>query len=220
MKRRTGLVDRVYQEIKGQIVAGAYAPGAPLSEPALAALHRASRTPVREALSRLLQEGYVQRVAGRGYSVTPITLKLVRDTFHVRRLLEGEAASRAARLADGAEVARLRRLARFKYAQGTDPQSAHAANAAFHLALAAASRNALLLELVGHCLSQTQRFMSLGMELRRFSERAAREHEAVVSAIARGDAAASRRAIERHLDGSSRWVLAGLLQGGIRGMAV
>src|SRR6185436_17353717 len=108
--------DQVYVEIKHGIVHGLSAPGTPLCEAELARQLRASRTPVREALSRLIEEGYVERVPGRGYFVTPITVTLIQNVFEVRRLLEGAAAARAAEFADAAAIARLRELATCEYA--------------------------------------------------------------------------------------------------------
>ena len=193
-------------EIKHRIVNGAYAPGTPLSESKLARTLRTSRTPIREALSRLLEEGYVERVPARGYFVARITLELIRNVFQVRRLLEGEAAARAAELADAATIARLREIEEFQYVLGDagSLQRAHRANTDFHLALAAASRNALLADLIRDCLHQVTRFISLGVNLEPLQGTATREHRAVVEAVARHDPVAARQAIEAHLDDSSR----------------
>lgn len=61
-------LERVYHEIKWRIVHGRYRPGVALSESVLVRVHKSSRTPVREALSRLGEEGYVDRVVRRGYA--------------------------------------------------------------------------------------------------------------------------------------------------------
>ena len=117
-------VEHAYLGIKHRIVQGIDAPGTPLLETVLAQHLQTSRTPVREALARLLEEGYVEHVPGRGYFVTPITVTLIQDLFEVRRLLEGAAAARAAELADAAAIARLHELAGFEYAAATPPACA------------------------------------------------------------------------------------------------
>ncbi|PYR61736.1 MAG: hypothetical protein DMF85_01500, partial [Acidobacteria bacterium] len=104
-------VERAYRSIKSSIVEGRYRPGSPLSELVLAAEHGMSRTPIREGLARLWQEGYLDRVVGHGYFVARVTVQHIHDTFDVRRVLEGAAAARAAELATPDDVARLRRLA-------------------------------------------------------------------------------------------------------------
>ena len=92
-------LERVYQEIKWRIVYGRYVPGFVLSEGMLARVHRASRTPVRDALSRLDEEGYVERVPRRGYLVARLTMATIAQTFEVRQALEVTAAGLAAEAA-------------------------------------------------------------------------------------------------------------------------
>src|SRR5262245_31389340 len=214
--------DLAYLGIKKRIVQGELGPGMPLSESRLARLLRTSRTPVREALSRLAEERYVQRGPGRGFSVTPVTVELVQNLFEMRRLLEGAAAARAAEQADAALVARLRELGTFAY-DLRDPQSfarATEANAAFHLEVARVSQNSMLVDQVRQSLDQLKRLIALGMRHRGRQDSASEEHRAVVDAIARRDPDAARRAMERHLDGSRRRTMDALVQGEVRSVTV
>ncbi len=198
---RTPRVEKAYLEIRERIVRGTYPPGTPLSESDLARACGTSRTPIREALCRLLEEGYVERVPGRGFYVTRITMKLIQDTFEVRRLLEAQAAACAAGRHDSASLRLLRQLAPIP--AGTGPaarQAAQEANARFHLAVAEASGNAVLFGLVQNCLDQVHRFMSLGISLKTAQARGTAEHLEIVQAVANRDAEAAARAMERHLD--------------------
>jgi DNA-binding GntR family transcriptional regulator len=215
---RPSRVEQAHLEIKHRITHGTYAPGTPLSESKLARMLRTSRTPVREALSRLLEEGYVERIPARGYFVARITMELIRNVFQVRRLLEGAAAESAAALADPETIARLRGLEEFHYILGdaASLQRAQKANTEFHLAVAAASRNALLVDLIRDCLNQVMRFISLGVNMAPLQETATREHHAVVDAMERHDPAGARKAIEAHLDDSSRLMTDALARGDIR----
>ncbi len=215
-------VDLVLRELKQRIADGRYPPGTPLSESQLARDHDASRTPVREALSRLVQEGYVQRLPGRGYLVTPITVRLIQDTFEVRRVLEGAAAARAAADATEGEIAQLRQLAEFRYAVGdaASYRSAQTYNRNFHMAVVAASHNALIVDLVRHCLTQMERFMSLGVNFDAFQGGASVEHNEIVDAIAARTADAARAAMERHLDRSTTLLMRALVRGEIPGLTV
>src|SRR5689334_19312852 len=113
-------VERAYRDLKAGIVEGRYRPGAALSEVGLASEHGMSRTPIREGLARLWQEGYLDRVVGHGYFVARVTVQQIHDTFDVRRLLEGAAAARAAELATEADIERLRGLARVPMGSGQD----------------------------------------------------------------------------------------------------
>jgi DNA-binding GntR family transcriptional regulator len=214
--------DLAYRGIKERIVQGDLGPSMPLSEATLARILRTSRTPVREALWRLAQERYVQRGPGRGYMVAPVTLELIQNLFEMRRLLEGAAAARAAEDGGDSLVARLRELGAFAY----DPRDAKSfvraaeANTAFHLAVAAASRNSLLVDLVRQSLEQVTRLIALGMKHHGLQASASEEHRAVIEAVARRDSEGARRAMERHLDGSRRRTMDALLQGEIRAVTV
>ena len=211
-------VDRAYRDIKAGIISGRYAPGSPLSGVALAAEHGMSRTPVREGLSRLWSEHYLDRVAGHGYFVARVTVQAIHDTFDVRRVLEGAAAARAATLATDEEIAELRTLAAFP--MDGDYRHAEAANARFHLAIAAAAHNRLAVELIERCLAQVDRFMSLGVSFGPFQWRATDAHLAIVDAIAARDPARAQLRMEQHLDVGSRGMKAALLDAGPPGIGL
>lgn len=206
-------VERAYRDLKAAIVEGRYRPGAALSEVGLATEHGMSRTPIREGLARLWQEGYLDRVVGHGYFVARVTVQQIRDTFDVRRLLEGAAAARAAELATPEDVERLRELAMVPITAMANYRQSETANVRFHLAIAACARNGLAMELIERCLAQVDRFMSLGVNFGQFTENATEAHILIAEAIARRDPAAARASMEEHLDCGSRLMKDALLQG-------
>lgn len=222
-RRRTGYaaaemigvsrVDRAYDAIKAGIIEGRYPPGAPLSESLLAEACGMSRTPIREGLSRLHSEHYLDRIAGRGYFVAHVTLQAIRDTFDVRRLLEGWSAARAAELRTEADVVELRALAHFPITN-SDYREAEHANARFHLAVASTTGNRLALELTGRSLAQVDRFMALGVSFGPLQVRATEAHLGIVDAIAAHDLDGARRLMEEHLDLASRGMEDALLRRG------
>ena len=213
-------VERAYRNLKAGIVEGRYRPGAALSEVSLAAEHGMSRTPIREGLARLWQEGYLDRVVGHGYFVSRVTVQQIHDTFDVRRLLEGEAAARAAERATPEEVAQLRRLASVPFAATQDYRQSETANLQFHLAIASCAHNTLALELIERCLAQVDRFMSLGVSFGVFTETATSAHESIVDAIAQGDPCLARARMEEHLDRGSRLMKDALLRGQLADLPV
>jgi DNA-binding GntR family transcriptional regulator len=217
-------VDRAYAEIKAAIIDGRYAAGTPMSEPVLAREHGMSRTPIREGLTRLWQEHYLERVAGHGYFVARVTVQAIHDTFAVRRLLEGAAAGRAAELARPDEIETLRTLALVP--EGPPPgapltpaervatyRTLEAANARFHMAVAATAGNGLAHELIERCLAQVDRFMSLGVNFGPVQEGATRAHLTIVDAIGRHDPGEAQRLMEKHLDVGSDLMRDALLRG-------
>jgi DNA-binding GntR family transcriptional regulator len=206
-------VERAYRDLKAGIVEGRYRPGAPLSEVSLASEHGMSRTPIREGLARLWQEGYLERVLGHGYFVSRVTVQQIHDTFDVRRLLEGAAAAKAAELASDEEIERLRQLAAVPIASSQDYRLAESANVQFHVAIARCARNDLALELIERCLAQVDRFMLLGVNFGPFQEGATKAHLEIVEAIARRDSATARARMEEHLDCGSRLMKEALMRG-------
>lgn len=214
-------LERVYQEIKWRVIYGRYRPGASLSESVLARVHRASRTPVREALSRLGEEGYVERLPRRGYIVAPVTLTAIQHTYEVRRVLEAAAAGFAAERRTEADMARMVELADYPTLEESEESYRERliVNERFHLAVAGASQNGNLVELVRHCLLSHHRVLSLGLD-RPILSTSVPQHHAIVDAIRDRDAAAARQAIAEHLDASHQLVMDFLVRGRIRGVAV
>ncbi|HEX6464830.1 MAG TPA: GntR family transcriptional regulator [Vicinamibacterales bacterium] len=213
-------VERAYRDLKTAIVEGRYRPGAALSEVGLATEHGMSRTPIREGLARLWQEGYLDRVVGHGYFVARVTVQQIHDTFDVRRLLEGAAAARAAELATREDIERLRQLAMVPIGASADYRQSETANVRFHLAIAACARNSLAMELIERCLAQVDRFMSLGVSFGQFTENATEAHIQIAEAIARHDTASARVRMEEHLDCGSRLMKDALLRGQLSGVGI
>lgn len=212
--------ERVYHEIRQRILEAHYRPGTHYSEAVLARVHHASRTPVREALGQLLEQGYVEHEVGRGWSVAPVTLARIRDTFEVRRLLETAGAARAAELATEAEVAAMRALAA-DATEVTDRGSYLAAlahNLRFHLAVATASHNEMLVDLVHRCLTHMDRVLALGIDYKPFQEVSSVHHQAIVDAIAARDAGRAHTAMAQHVDESGDLLMRAVVSGVVRGV--
>jgi DNA-binding GntR family transcriptional regulator len=90
-----GSQERAYSFLKSAILDFDFKPNERLRAQEIATQLELSRTPVREALSRLEQEGFVVRAGGWGYVVKPITLKEALDVYSVRAALEVEAVKEA-----------------------------------------------------------------------------------------------------------------------------
>jgi DNA-binding GntR family transcriptional regulator len=215
-------VGRICQEIKWRIVYGIYRPGMHLSEATLARLHHASRTPVREALSRLSQDGYVEWVPNGGYLIAPVTVSVVRNIIQVRRVLEGAAAAMAALTATSGEVRRMRSLAEYHYKPGsTDSyRQSLGLNMNFHLALAEASHNDLLVDMVRNCLMHVDRILSLGADFKPFESGSSEEHHLIVEAVERHNSTLARKRLEKHLDRTSALIMENVMGGAIHGVVI
>jgi len=209
-------VERAYQETRARILDGRYRPGMPLSELMLARTFGMSRTPVREMLSRLNQDGWVERVPSRGYFVARVTFRAIQDSFEVRRLLEGAAAAAAATHATAAEIDHLHELIRLEArVDAANLADSAIANRAFHQAVAAASHNQLAAELIAHCMATMDRVLALGVNALPLQRGTNAEHRAIVKGIARRDAAGARAAMEEHLDRCAQLLREALFRGAV-----
>ncbi|MGA4847419.1 GntR family transcriptional regulator [Streptomyces sp. G5(2025)] len=104
------LAERAYEELKGAVLAGRLHPGDALSVPALAVQMGISRSPVREAVQRLIHDGLATHAAHRGAVVATVDIEDVRQLYVVREVMEGLAARLATERLDAGTVAELRRL--------------------------------------------------------------------------------------------------------------
>ncbi|ADH64954.1 transcriptional regulator, GntR family [Allomeiothermus silvanus DSM 9946] len=106
-QRPRSVREAAYAHLREAILGGRLVPGERISEPGLAETLGISRTPVREALQRLAQEGLVELVPAKGARVRVLRPEEVREVYEVRALLEAEAARLAARHASLDELSHL-----------------------------------------------------------------------------------------------------------------
>ncbi|HEY0214765.1 MAG TPA: GntR family transcriptional regulator, partial [Cellulomonas sp.] len=158
-----------------------------------------SRTPVREALARLEQDGLLERVP-RGYRVRSGTPEDVLDLYDARTALEGVSAAAAADRRTALELARLESL--HADAATADPDEQRRLNALWHEALWVASHNATVTGLLVRLTAQLR--IDDGTRTEAADDLAAThvEHGAVLDAVRRRGPEAARAAIGAHLERS------------------
>lgn len=194
------LTEQVYEALRTDILTCALRPGQELNEAEIAERFNISKTPAREALAALRQEGLVRAFPRRGYQVTPITFADMDELFDVRTILEAGAAERACTRLTEDLVANLNALADAVYNQG-ERQSLAAfvqSNRTFHLAIAEASGNGRLVELLMRQIDALERFFYLGAQLRDVNSETSISHHEIVETLARGDPEAARQIMIRH----------------------
>jgi DNA-binding GntR family transcriptional regulator len=149
LSRAPALSEQIYRQLKQLLRSGAFAPAERLVDAALAQRLNVSRTPVREAMSRLAADGLIETRAG-GFQVVTPTDRDMNEIFEMRRLLEPPAAAQAARLA-GAELrAQLHKALAQAHAaaQAEDVTAFAAANSIFREAWASQVPNRRLRETI------------------------------------------------------------------------
>lgn len=196
---RLPLRDQAYATLLDAIVTGDLAPGSRLRDQELAAELGVSRTPIREALRRLEDEGLVQSVPGALTRVTPLDITDAREAVPVVAALHAVAAREAVPHLTPSDLASLRRAnAAFTAALAHDTPAAPAALAAddaFHGVFVRVAANGELQRSLDRLMPRVRR-----LELARFRSLVGRasvdHHAAIIAAAARGDAAAAAHQAE------------------------
>ena len=204
LQRADPLRERVYRSLHDKLSRGEIDPRARLTETQLAAMLGVSRTPVREALARLRQEGLLD-LSPRGAVPSSLSRADLDEVMEMRLLLEPYIAARAAERATAEGVTRLRAaLAREVEAMpARSPQRFAAANHDFRAVLVAIAGNRRLAETASRFDSQLQTLRRATLEDVANRDTVVRHHRALVAAVARRDAAGAERAM-RELMGLAR----------------
>lgn len=193
--------DRAHEALRREIVEGLLPPGTLLGEVEQAARLGVSRTPLREALARLVSEGLADQTRGRGTVVSAVSPGDVEQLFDVRIPLEVQAVRLAARRADPTVFEQL--AARFDAAERGSPAGAdddaddetagtavddyYSLVAAMDAAVDDAVANPRLVAVMGPLRTHLARIRRLSHDDPERLRRSAAEHGAVCRAVAAGD---------------------------------
>jgi DNA-binding GntR family transcriptional regulator len=200
-QRRVRLSDQAYLALRGMIVRGALAPGSQIVEPRLAEELGISRTPLREALLRLAEEGLVDVFPQSGSYVAPIRVEAVTEAQFVREHLECALIREAAERVDPRALAELHR----NLAQQDEAQRRHDADAfyeldeALHAAFAECAGRPGVWRLIQQSKLHMDRVRLLSLPIAHQIPLLVEQHRAIVQAVARRDPDAAETALRRHL---------------------
>lgn len=195
------LADRVFERLERDILSGELAENTQLSENMLSKKLGVSRTPVREALRRLEQEGLVSSETGRGTVVLGVNRDDLCDIFEIRIKLEGMAAARAAAVITDEQLAELERVADLQqfYLSKGDPESISDADSRFHQLIYRYSSSRVLEDVLGSLHHRIQRFRRLSMESPERAERSVSEHRAILDALRGHDPGLAESMLSEHI---------------------
>jgi DNA-binding GntR family transcriptional regulator len=201
VKRPLSFRHQALEQLRNAIVVGTLEPGSLHSEQTIAAKLGLSRTPIREALLQLANEGLVNFVPNRGVRIAALNSEHLAHVLQFRAAIEGCGASRMAASRDPQLIARLDAELKRQRAiiKAGDRLVWVTANMDFHMVLAASSENTLMIDAFAPLASHTKR---LGYRMNHRAQRMREsldEHSAIVDAIRRGDVDRARTMAEEHL---------------------
>lgn len=224
---RVDSVARVYQELRALIVSGQLPPGARISERAVVARMGSSRTPVRSALHRLHQEGFVAsagRVGDQRLIVTPLTQKDGRELFLIVGHLEGLGAHEAAAQPAPRRkqiVRRLRKVNRTLEVEARrkrSPTRVFQLDEEFHRGFIDGIAGPRLRALHHSYKPQIERYVRLYVNvLLDTLPTSVKEHDAIIDAIESGDPKGAQRAVETNWRNAAKRLTSAISEHGERG---
>lgn len=208
---KDGLVARVASRLTSAILSGKLAPGDRLAESTIARQMDLSRAPVREALRLLESSGLVDYRANRGFFVHTVSGPALDNLYELRIVIEGTAIARLVETNRDAALPRLRDQLDVLYRiadQGTDIVAQVDADMQFHRLICEGSGNPRFLQIFDQISNETKLGLLVIGQLYDDPRKLAETHEPIVQAVADGDAAAARAAIEYHIDYARQGVVA------------
>jgi len=200
-----------YERVKAAIRNGTLPPGLRLTEAELVTQLGISRTPIRQALTRLETEGLVSHEPRRGVVVSRPDHQQVIELYALREVLEGTAARFAAQHASEAELDALTRLLEEEAAALDRPGALSPINERLHTLLHRASHNRYLLRALAQ-LTDTMTLLPTMLDSPERARQSNAEHTVLVEALQRRDGAGAEEAMRRHLRSAQEHRIAWLLR--------
>jgi DNA-binding GntR family transcriptional regulator len=202
---KSSTADRVYKAILDNIQNGVLKPGERLAEESVAQWLGCSRTPVREALSRLLARGLAELGAGRVLVVRRLNRAQIVQLYEMRQILEGAAARLAAKHASKAECDSLLDMLdeQRRLALRPGPKAVEAlarSNTAFHRAMVEAAHNPYLQDMTQRMEESLWLLGTTTYSAKGRPQEAHEEHVQLVRAISEGNESQAETIARAHIE--------------------
>ncbi|VIO76593.1 HTH-type transcriptional repressor RspR [Bradyrhizobium ivorense] len=193
---------RIHADLRAELVSLQRRPGDPIPETEIALSYGVSRTPVREAILRLADEGLVEIFPQSGIFVSRIPLAALPEAIIVRRSLEETTTRMATERASSSQILGLHSiLERQREADAADDREAfHQADEAFHASIADIAGHPGIWKLILQVKVHVDRFRRLTLPQRGRMAEVIAEHEAIMAAIEARDPVSAGAAMVRHLE--------------------
>jgi DNA-binding GntR family transcriptional regulator len=201
-KPAVSLRDAAYEAIKHRIITCEFRPGEYINELQLSAMLKIGRTPVHQALDRLMMEGMVEVIPRKGVIVKPVSLNEVLQILEVQLINEPYGARLAAEHASDTDIKALDTVIEQAqhWASARNIEKLMLLDREFHAIVARATRNIVLSEQLRNLHEKSLRFWFISLTAPKQYETVQTEHAAIVEAIRRHDADAAEAAMRRHIE--------------------
>ncbi|CAM5187971.1 HTH-type transcriptional repressor RspR [Castellaniella defragrans] len=200
-KTKISLSEQAYQQIKQRILRLEFRPGQFLNEQEICLMLEMGRTPVHQAVHRLMVEGLLEIIPRKGLLIQAESMNEILHVLEARWALEPSVAALAAERASREHIQRLRRLLD-EAASINDMhhrQRQMEIDHDFHETIAQAAGNPVLADAIRPLHERSGRLWHLRLQATDDVQQTREEHEAIYDAILRGDKEGATRAMQAHL---------------------
>ena len=201
---RTLARDEAYERLRAWIVDGTLQPGELLRDQAIAQSLGVSRTPVREALRRLEDEGFVETALNRWTRVAPLDIRKAIEMYRIIEALEVLALQDAQLTQQNLSDMKLANEAMRKAIQRKDAAGALRADEIFHGAWIGRAQNGELWLLLGQLKTKLRRVELAYWHRAAHTDESFHEHRAIIDALEQGSRRGAIGALKQNWEGSMR----------------
>jgi len=207
--QRSSLADQAYVKLREAVVTGRLAPGERLVERQLSLQMGASRTPLREAMIRLVHEGLLTSLPSGGMVVASIDEHEARELYDIRLGLEGYAARLAAERRSEAVIEELRSFAALEHRRldPVDLRGLEELNNLFHRTLYASTGSRRLFDVIEMYREQALHYRIYDIYAHDEVVRGVRQHDELIDAVERRDGALAEQLMREHISQGAAIIL-------------
>lgn len=199
--RRPSLREQAYEAIKRQIISCELKPGEAVTVNGLAEALEMGRTPVIQAIDRLMLDGLVEVMPRKGVVVTPVSLDDFIEIVEMRLVNEAQAVRWASEKAGAGDIARMRENldATWKAAHARDIDAMIELDRDFHRLISRTAGNKILSEFLGNLHDRAIRFWFISLRAPDHNIRVCEQHGAILEGIAAHDPDRAEKAMREHI---------------------
>ncbi|MFV1635104.1 MULTISPECIES: GntR family transcriptional regulator [Phaeobacter] len=196
----------VFDALRKAIIEGDLKEGEPLRQDEIAQMFNTSRIPVREAISRLEEQGLVKTQRYKGAVVSGLSAQEAQEIFDFRAVLESEVIRRAVPRMSPLALANAKACLE-AFSQSEDPMTWGELNRDFHSTLYRESGLQYHMDVIDNAMDRVDSYLRAQLVLTNGNERANREHIAIWEACVAGDADLAAALTRDHITGSCETLL-------------
>ena len=193
-----------YQQLFDAIQKGTLKPGTRIRETDIAEEFGISRTPVRDAIRRLENDGLIVHLPHQGAVIKTLDHREIMEMYEMRQVLEGTAAFHAAQHASDLEIDELIELNDLMLENKEDENGAAEANRLFHQTLYRAANNRYLIDAINNLSNAMALLDGTTLHSSERVENAYNEHREIVNQIQSRNSTEANRAVRAHISNSQR----------------